>query len=828
MEQVRNEQTIYSAAVYCRLSKDDEQAGESVSIETQKMMLTDFCHERGFSIYEIYADDGYSGLNFNRPAFTRLLEDIDSGKVNLVITKDLSRLGRDYIQTGYYTDVYFSRKRVRYIAVNDGISGKTTTYYYDALDRLTLKEIRTSGVLSLAVRYQYDEEDQLIGKTIFSEGQSPVHTAYAYDHLHNLSQITGEDVFQKISYSSHGLLEQTSTGYTSGGTDHTVKQETYIYGTADTSLHQHTVTYGGKTNTDTYTYDGRGNITQITRKVGSTEYIIKYTYDAANQLIREDNQQAGYTWAMTYDNAGNMTSRKKHSYTTGSVGTPLSTQTFTYGDSTWGDLLTGINGTTVTSDVIGNILNDGTWTYTWKNGRQLATMSKSGVTWSFAYDVSGMRTQRTNGSTTYTYTYDDSTLLKMTVGSNALIFCYGTNGLPLSVNFNGVDYYYVTNARGDVIGILNSSGTEVVTYIYDAWGNILSTSGTMASTLGTHNPLRYRGYVYDQETGLYYLQSRYYNPTICRFISVDAYVSTGQGIFGYNMFAYCRNNPASRKDATGTADISYTQDDETPWDDMIPDNLGRGGSGAGGASYKTGTSSSGYNSGQSSTAIAKCFIAGTLVQTENGATPIEEITTDDKVWAWNEETSNVTLKQVVETYINETSELMHIFVNGEEIVTTPEHPFYSPVKSWTSAWKLRAGDILVLLNGKYVVVEKIQHEILEAPIAVYNFQVEDYHTYYVAGGGVLVHNSCNHNSAWNSERKWHWKDAASTATVNRDYGAYVATQDNINRMNRGLAPIGWDGYPVHLHHWDGIANNFYNYSPVSRTLHQIIHWGGMP
>lgn len=121
MEQVRNEQTIYSAAVYCRLSKDDEQAGESVSIETQKMMLTDFCHERGFSIYEIYADDGYSGLNFNRPAFTRLLEDIDSGKINLVITKDLSRLGRDYIQTGYYTDVYFSRKRVRYIAVNDGI-----------------------------------------------------------------------------------------------------------------------------------------------------------------------------------------------------------------------------------------------------------------------------------------------------------------------------------------------------------------------------------------------------------------------------------------------------------------------------------------------------------------------------------------------------------------------------------------------------------------------------------------------------------------------------------------------------------------------------------
>ena len=92
MEQMNNEIIFYSTAIYCRLSKDDEQAGESVSIETQKMMLTDYCQEHGYPIYEIYADDGFSGLNFNRPAFTRLLEDIDSGKVNLVITKDLSRL----------------------------------------------------------------------------------------------------------------------------------------------------------------------------------------------------------------------------------------------------------------------------------------------------------------------------------------------------------------------------------------------------------------------------------------------------------------------------------------------------------------------------------------------------------------------------------------------------------------------------------------------------------------------------------------------------------------------------------------------------------------
>ena len=111
----------YKVAIYCRLSKDDEQAGESVSIETQKMMLTDYCIEHQYEIYDVYVDDGFSGLNFNRPAFTRLLNDIDNGRINLVITKDLSRLGRDYIQTGYFTDVYFNKKRVRYIAVSDGI-----------------------------------------------------------------------------------------------------------------------------------------------------------------------------------------------------------------------------------------------------------------------------------------------------------------------------------------------------------------------------------------------------------------------------------------------------------------------------------------------------------------------------------------------------------------------------------------------------------------------------------------------------------------------------------------------------------------------------------
>ena len=114
-----NISTNYQAALYCRLSKDDDQRGESVSIGTQRAILEDYCREQEYPIHKVYIDDGYSGTNFNRPGFQELLDDVERGAVNLVITKDLSRLGRDYIMTGYYSEIYFPSKGVRYIAVAD-------------------------------------------------------------------------------------------------------------------------------------------------------------------------------------------------------------------------------------------------------------------------------------------------------------------------------------------------------------------------------------------------------------------------------------------------------------------------------------------------------------------------------------------------------------------------------------------------------------------------------------------------------------------------------------------------------------------------------------
>ena len=142
-----------------------------------------------------------------------------------------------------------------------------------------------------------------------------------------------------------------------------------------------------------------------------------------------------------------------------------------------------------------------------------------------------------------------------------------------------------------------------------------------------------------------------------------------------------------------------------------------------------------------------CFVAGTLVTTEDGFKTIEEIEVGDKVLSEDETTGEVAVKTVTETYVNETDELIHIGVNGETISATPTHPFYVDKLGWTLARSLRAGDVLVLSNGELVTVEWVQHEILESPIKVYNFEVQDFHTYFVGENGVFVHNGCGDNQS---------------------------------------------------------------------------------
>ena len=181
------------------------------------------------------------------------------------------------------------------------------------------------------------------------------------------------------------------------------------------------------------------------------------------------------------------------------------------------DRLTSYNGTAITCDNIGNPLsynNGSAYTFTWQNGRELAAVTKGGVTTSYQYGADGLRTQKTYGSTTYSYYYSDGRLIRQTWGTHYIDFLYDESGTVYSIVNDGTQYYFVKNLQGDVVQIRSIYGTVVVEYTYDAWGNVLSMTGMYADTLGVNNPIRYRGYYYDYETGFYYLQSRYYDPKL--------------------------------------------------------------------------------------------------------------------------------------------------------------------------------------------------------------------------------------------------------------------------------------------------------------------------
>ena len=381
-------------------------------------------------------------------------------------------------------------------------------------------------------------------------------------------------------------------------------------------------------------------------------------------------------------------------------------------------------------------------------------------------------------------------LVHLTNGSDSLHFFYDAQNKPAIVEFNGAAYAYLYNQQDNIIGLVDNAGVQVVSYSYDAWGQIINTTGSLANTLGKLNPFKYRGYIYDEETGLYYLRSRYYNPDLCRFINADDVESMGADgdINGYQLFIYCMNDPVNLKDEAGSWSLPN-------WAKIaisaaiiigaaVVATVATGGvaciaagaaigaangavSGAVGGAI-TGAIQSRIETGSWDNALEAavdgavdgflggavsgfiiggitskfCFVAGTLIHTEDGLVPIEEIKPDQLVWAEDPETGERALKRVVRLFRNEKFELVHLQVNGETITTTVGHPFFVQGKGWVAAKNLVVGDKLELLDGGEAYVDAIDQEKLTESVKVYNFEVEDFHTYYVGKISVLVHNVC--------------------------------------------------------------------------------------
>ena len=362
---------------------------------------------------------------------------------------------------------------------------------------------------------------------------------------------------QSLAYDAMGRCTKETVALPGGQT----RENCFTYGTLRhlTDMDSLLSAMSNGTESWSYEYDNVGNITKIT----SGTKVITYQYDELNELIRENNGVLGTTVLYTYDAGGNMTSRKTYDYTEGTLQTIKKNETFTYRSDGWKDQILSWNGYRYTYDAGGNPTLLRGVPLTWGEGRRLKKVSLSWGTVDFAYDSDGKRVKKTSGNTETKYYYNGSTLsglVKTTTGSTGTTkttvqFVYDAEGKPFMLRFNGkTDYFYLYNGLGDVVGLVDSSNQVVVRYQYNSWGKVTSTQDTSGVSLATLNPFCYRKYVYDPETGLYCLGSRYYDPEVGRFVNADdtdVIFAKPQELGSKNLYAYCDNNPVAREDYAG-------------------------------------------------------------------------------------------------------------------------------------------------------------------------------------------------------------------------------------------------------------------------------------
>lgn len=274
---------------------------------------------------------------------------------------------------------------------------------------------------------------------------------------------------------------------------------------------------------------------------------VKYTYDINNQLIRADDEMLDKTFLYEYDERGNLKSKREYLYTKDTPTSQICKDDYAY-DGEWDDLLISYNGNRIINDEIGNPIRYKDWSFSWGDGNCLLSAKNAIHNLQYEYDSYGLRMKKIEKDLITTFTYVDRNIVEQDNGKYKLKFKYDNEDNIIGVNINGNDYYYVKNDMGDVMQIINRDGDIITEYHYSPWGKVEEIKGKLADTIGNLNPIRFHGYYYDQETGFYYIISRYYDPDTGRFISPDNFIYLG---CVENLFAFCENNPIKNFDENG-------------------------------------------------------------------------------------------------------------------------------------------------------------------------------------------------------------------------------------------------------------------------------------
>lgn len=510
------------------------------------------------------------------------------GNLTKVYVDGVNTLSYNYDEDYNLTsEVYANGQSIRYEYDEDGNleyqyhnndTAPYVSYSYNNDNELTQKVNTDTGL-----RYEYDGDNveiyRISDNTLVQSYSENVIEEDEENNIEAETDVTETHFGTTIS----SVIKSNSISYTTGS-----NTLGYSYAENDNRISSDEIKSNNSTSVySTYEYDNHNNITHKTFSCSSeneaievdvvNEYdgqqrmvsygyyndpTIYYSYDENEQLIRvDDSYRNTATRTYSYDNRGNLTSKNTYNFTRGDINNSRvkSTDNFGYSNDGWNDKLVSVNGTPLTYDANGNVLTYGNKSFTWSSGRNLAQITDGDNTYSYTYDESGIRTSKTvNGVTTY-FNTKDGVILSQTDGTNTLYFQYDTSGTPLGYIYNGTQYLYLTNQIGDVIGITDASGNALCDYAYDEWGKLIDQSimdgvTPQQQAALSANPLLYRGYYYDNETNYYYLQSRYYDANICRFINSDCLTIPRLcklEINSSNLFSYVCNNPINKADHSG-------------------------------------------------------------------------------------------------------------------------------------------------------------------------------------------------------------------------------------------------------------------------------------
>ena len=633
----------------------------------------------------------------------------------------------------------------------------TITREYDNMNRMT----KYTDFRGNTIEYSYDQLGNLVALT-YPGGRVVRYTYYKTGNVKTVTDWDGK--VTSFEYDGNGRLTKTSRA------DRSVEERTYDANGRLVTI----VDKNGENviNQKVYSYDESGNVTEISSSDGTTMDGLtssEMKYNENNQLIEYNGEE------VKYDADGNMIygplNGKMAEFEYDCRNRLVSAGGISYEYDAENNRISQTENGAKTEYVVDS--NSSSLT-------RILTAEKEGDTTYYIYGIGLIAQENGNEYLIYHFNNIGSTEAVTNIdGEIVETFDYGPYGELLSENKCSIMFLY----SGELGVAMDSNGLyymraryynpEIKRFINQ---DVMTGSITDTPTLNRYayvngNPISLNdpfglspflnwignitghdildllgmlpgiGFVFDGINAAWYAQEGDYYNAACSLVSalpgagdaLGVFAKTGKScklVTAFHKTGSAGNLMIGSYELGKTADKYISGDASFTWEEIKGDlfKVAMTGTSMWGSAKDFGTS--------------YCFVAGTLVTTEDGQEPIEEIEVGDKVLSEDETTGEVAVKTVTETYINETDELIHIGVNGETISATPTHPFYVDKLGWTLARSLRAGDVLVLSNGELVTVEWVQHEILESPIKVYNFEVEDFHTYFVGENRVLVHNMC--------------------------------------------------------------------------------------